>query len=99
MKKLLRKPAMVICASALFIAGAAVSYASFKERSNAETKDVLTSAPEEIAPAESIEPVGNQEVQTVTKPNLHDNTYEEQAAAIQDRQSRRNEQAQSVSTE
>lgn len=99
MKRFLRKPALVICASALVVFSAAVSYASFKERTATETKQVITTAPEEAAPVESIEAVGNTEVQSVTKPTGHSMSYEEQGAMMQERMSRANEQLQSIETQ
>lgn len=99
MKKFLRKPAMIICVSVLVIAGAAVSVASFKERSKTDTIETVTSIPVEVLQEESIEPVGNADVQSVAKPNMHNVSYEQQAEAIQERQSRRNEQFQLSSTE
>lgn len=99
MKKFLRKPAMIICVSALVIAGAAVSVASLKERSQTETKETIPTIPAEIPQEESIEPVGNVEVQSVTKPTMQNSSYEEQAAIIQDRVSRQNEALQQITTE
>jgi hypothetical protein len=99
MKKFLRKPALILCASVLVITGAAVSYASFKGRAATETKQVITTAPIEAAPVESIEPVGgNTDVQSATKPNMHNNTYEEQAAMMRERQAAQNEQLQLMET-
>lgn len=99
MKKFLRKPAMILCVSVLVIAGAAVSVASFKERSKTDTTETMTSIPVDVPQEESIEPIGNTEVQSAAKPNMHNVSYEQQADAIQERQSRRNEQFQLSSTE
>lgn len=90
---------MIICVSALVIAGAAVSVASFKERSQTETKETISAIPIEIPQEESIEPVGNVEVQSVTKPTGHNMSYEEQGAMMQERMSRSNEQLQSIETQ
>jgi hypothetical protein len=99
MIKSIRKPVMVFCVAAIFIGGAAVSYASLKERNSTEKEQVITTAPAEAMPVESIEPVGNSETQSVTKPNMHNNSYEQQAQMIQERQTRRNEAQQLSSTE
>jgi hypothetical protein len=102
MKKFLRKPALIICASVFVIASAAVSYASFKGRNATETKEAqqaITRAPLDAAPVESIEPVGNTDVQSAVKPNMHNNSYEQQGAMMNEREARHNEALQQTSTE
>ncbi len=91
---------MVVGVLALFVGGAAVSYASLKERSASETKDIITIAPIEVAPAESIEPVsGNTQTQSSVKPVNRNGSYEDLSDDIKQRTRLRNEANQIIETQ
>lgn len=82
---------MAIFVSAIVIAGAAVSYASFKERAVKETKPVDAVVAIETTEAATPAPVISNGNESDVRPADQNLSYEEQGQLMRDKLARKNE--------